>query len=102
MEVRDNLCMQVLDWKRIALVTSYGGILLAPVGHYWYMALDRALGSKFNPSTIKFVAAKVHLSLRQQCLPIKTTRSCLQECFHCRFLWTTWSSLRSTLHCSLA
>ena len=75
MELRDKLCVQVLDWKRIALVISYGGIFLAPAGHYWYKALDRALGSKFNPSTINFVAGKVQLSLRQQCLPIKTPSS---------------------------
>ncbi|CAG9464405.1 unnamed protein product [Pedinophyceae sp. YPF-701] len=40
---------------------AYGGAVIGPLGHVWYLWLDRACTARLAPGTIPFVAAKVAL-----------------------------------------
>lgn len=48
-----------IDWKRAVLTGLFGALFVGPVGHYWYMAIDRWC-SKLAPARGPvFVASKV-------------------------------------------
>ncbi|KAG2594705.1 protein Mpv17 isoform X2 [Panicum virgatum] len=48
-----------VDWRRVAITSSFGFAFVGPVGHYWYEYLDRFIRRRFQPNTFKFVASKV-------------------------------------------
>uniref|UniRef100_A0A0D9UYT7 Uncharacterized protein n=1 Tax=Leersia perrieri TaxID=77586 RepID=A0A0D9UYT7_9ORYZ len=48
-----------INWKRVAITSSFGFAFVGPVGHYWYEYLDRFILRRYQPKTFKFVASKV-------------------------------------------
>ncbi|MCO5574168.1 hypothetical protein L7F22_027950 [Adiantum nelumboides] len=50
-----------LDWRRVALCSSFGFAFVGPVGHFWYEGLDNVVKHRlrFLPKSPKFIAAKV-------------------------------------------
>eukprot|EP00201_Polytomella_parva_P023834 CAMPEP_0175043156 /NCGR_PEP_ID=MMETSP0052_2-20121109/3005_1 /TAXON_ID=51329 ORGANISM="Polytomella parva, Strain SAG 63-3" /NCGR_SAMPLE_ID=MMETSP0052_2 /ASSEMBLY_ACC=CAM_ASM_000194 /LENGTH=202 /DNA_ID=CAMNT_0016306133 /DNA_START=92 /DNA_END=697 /DNA_ORIENTATION=+ len=50
-----------LDTRRTFLTSLFGGGFIGPLGHYWYLILDRRCRRIFDPvsQTVAFVAAKV-------------------------------------------
>ena len=47
------------SWRRNALTALYGAGFVGPVGHTWYMGLDRAARAMFRPGSFAFVSSKV-------------------------------------------
>ncbi|KAK9130934.1 hypothetical protein Sjap_011421 [Stephania japonica] len=50
-----------IDWKRVAITSSFGFAFVGPVGHFWYEALDRLVRNRFQlqPKTFRFIVSKV-------------------------------------------
>jgi hypothetical protein len=47
------------DARRNLLTCAYGAAFIGPVGHAWYMALDRAARALLTPGSFAFVGGKV-------------------------------------------
>lgn len=47
------------DARRCAMTAAYGAAFIGPVGHAWYLGLDRAARALFRPGTLAFVGGKV-------------------------------------------
>lgn len=47
------------DWRRALLTAAYGAMFVGPVGHYWYLGIDKACAKIFQPGTAQFIALKV-------------------------------------------
>lgn len=47
------------DARRCALTAAYGAGFIGPVGHAWYLGLDRAARAVFRPGSLAFVGGKV-------------------------------------------
>lgn len=45
--------------QRLLLSAAYGGACVGPLGHFWYLGLDRAARALFRPGGTAFIAAKV-------------------------------------------
>lgn len=50
---------QPFDLRRNLLTAAYGAAFIGPVGHAWYMGLDRAARALLRPGTLAFVGGKV-------------------------------------------
>ncbi|XP_030489485.1 uncharacterized protein LOC115706100 [Cannabis sativa] len=50
-----------VNWKRVAITSSFGFGFVGPVGHFWYEGLDKFLRLKLlqQPKSLRFVATKV-------------------------------------------
>ncbi|KAK6941514.1 Mpv17/PMP22 [Dillenia turbinata] len=50
-----------IDWKRVAITSTFGFGFVGPVGHFWYEGLDRfiRLRLQLRPKSFRFVGAKV-------------------------------------------
>jgi protein Mpv17 len=48
-----------LDAKRLSLTTLYGGAVVGPAGHLWYISLDKWATAMFRPLGVPFLAFKV-------------------------------------------
>lgn len=50
-----------VNWKRVAVTSSFGFGFVGPVGHFWYEGLDRFIRLKLQlpPKSPRFVATKV-------------------------------------------
>ncbi|XP_021903204.1 PXMP2/4 family protein 2 isoform X2 [Carica papaya] len=50
-----------INWKRVAITSTFGFSFVGPVGHFWYEGLDKfiRLKLKLQPKSPSFVAAKV-------------------------------------------
>lgn len=50
-----------VNWKRVAVTSSFGFGFVGPVGHFWYEGLDRFIRLKLQlpPKSARFVATKV-------------------------------------------
>ncbi|KAH7283852.1 hypothetical protein KP509_34G026800 [Ceratopteris richardii] len=50
-----------LDYRRVALTSSFGLLFVGPVGHLWYEGLEHVVKHrlKFQPNSAKFITAKV-------------------------------------------
>ncbi|KAL5572653.1 hypothetical protein UlMin_022250 [Ulmus minor] len=50
-----------INWKRVAITSSFGFGFVGPVGHFWYEGLDKFLRLKLlqQPKSLRFVATKV-------------------------------------------
>ena len=49
------------DWRRAALTGVFGATLVGPVGHFWYLGIDKACAKFFTPGSAAFIATKVIL-----------------------------------------
>lgn len=49
----------VIDWKRAVVTGMFGALLVGPVGHYWYITLDRWCNTIVPGGGPIFIAAKV-------------------------------------------
>ncbi|GAV85157.1 Mpv17_PMP22 domain-containing protein [Cephalotus follicularis] len=51
----------MINWKRVATTSLFGFAFVGPVGHYWYVGLDRYIRSRLlmQPNSLRFVASKV-------------------------------------------
>ncbi|KIZ00261.1 Protein SYM1 [Monoraphidium neglectum] len=63
MATGDALAQQLedvpFDARRNLLTCAYGAAFIGPVGHAWYMALDRAARALLTPGSFAFVGGKV-------------------------------------------
>lgn len=50
--------------RRCLLTAAYGAAFVGPVGHAWYLGLDRAARALFTPGSLAFVGGKVRRCLR--------------------------------------
>ncbi|KAI3428656.1 hypothetical protein D9Q98_007479 [Chlorella vulgaris] len=50
---------QPFDVRRNLRTACYGGAFIGPVGHAWYIGLDRAAAALLRPGTLAFVGGKV-------------------------------------------
>ncbi|PON50552.1 Mpv17/PMP [Parasponia andersonii] len=52
-----------INWKRVAITSSFGFGFVGPVGHFWYEGLDKFLRLRLHqqPKSLRFVATKVAL-----------------------------------------
>lgn len=52
-----------INWKRVAITSTFGFGFVGPVGHFWYEGLDRMIRLKLQlqPKSARFVATKVAL-----------------------------------------
>ncbi|OMO58169.1 Mpv17/PMP22 [Corchorus olitorius] len=50
-----------VNWKRVAITSTFGFGFVGPVGHFWYEGLDRLIKVRLQlrPKSAKFVATKV-------------------------------------------
>ncbi|XP_024025653.1 PXMP2/4 family protein 2 [Morus notabilis] len=50
-----------INWKRVAITSTFGFGFVGPVGHFWYEGLDRFIRLKLHqqPKSLQFVATKV-------------------------------------------
>lgn len=50
-----------INWKRVAVTSTFGFGFVGPVGHFWYEGLDKVLRLKLRqqPKSLRFVATKV-------------------------------------------
>ncbi|XP_042503928.1 protein Mpv17-like isoform X2 [Macadamia integrifolia] len=50
-----------IKWKRVAITSIFGFGFVGPVGHFWYLGLDRVIRSRLQlqPKSLRFVATKV-------------------------------------------
>ncbi|KAB2618745.1 PXMP2/4 family protein 2 [Pyrus ussuriensis x Pyrus communis] len=50
-----------VNWKRVAITSTFGFAFVGPVGHFWYEGLDKFIKLKLHlqPKSVRFVAAKV-------------------------------------------
>uniref|UniRef100_A0A7N0UIB8 Uncharacterized protein n=1 Tax=Kalanchoe fedtschenkoi TaxID=63787 RepID=A0A7N0UIB8_KALFE len=50
-----------INWKRVATTSLYGFGFVGPVGHFWYIGLDRLIRVQMSlrPKSLRFVATKV-------------------------------------------
>ncbi|XP_068344819.1 uncharacterized protein [Pyrus communis] len=50
-----------VNWKRVAITSTFGFAFVGPVGHFWYEGLDKFIKLKLHlqPKSARFVAAKV-------------------------------------------
>lgn len=49
------------DWRRALWTAAYGAAFVGPVGHYWYIGIDKACARIFAPGSPQFIALKVFL-----------------------------------------
>jgi protein Mpv17 len=50
-----------IDWRRAVLTGIFGATFVGPVGHYWYLNLDKWCLARFKPGSPTFIATKVVL-----------------------------------------
>ncbi|KAK9029769.1 hypothetical protein V6N11_026871 [Hibiscus sabdariffa] len=50
-----------VNWKRVAVTSTFGFGFVGPVGHFWYEGLDKFIKMRLQlrPKSARFVAAKV-------------------------------------------
>ncbi|XP_038998864.1 PXMP2/4 family protein 2-like [Hibiscus syriacus] len=50
-----------VNWKRVAVTSTFGFGFVGPLGHFWYEGLDKFIKMRLQlrPKSAKFVAAKV-------------------------------------------
>jgi hypothetical protein len=48
-----------VDAVRAVQTAGFGAGLVGPVGHFWYLGLDRLAAALFTPGSARFIAAKV-------------------------------------------
>ncbi|KAK8602231.1 hypothetical protein V6N13_058120 [Hibiscus sabdariffa] len=50
-----------VNWKRVAVTSTFGFGFVGPVGHFWYAGLDKFIKMRLQlrPKSARFVAAKV-------------------------------------------
>ncbi|KAK8595599.1 hypothetical protein V6N13_000306 [Hibiscus sabdariffa] len=50
-----------VNWKRVAVTSTFGFGFVGPLGHFWYEGLDKFIKMRlqFRPKSARFVAAKV-------------------------------------------
>ncbi|XP_050374516.1 uncharacterized protein LOC126792058 [Argentina anserina] len=50
-----------VNWKRVAITSTFGFAFVGPVGHFWYENLDKFIQLKLllPPKSARFVASKV-------------------------------------------
>eukprot|EP00250_Pteridium_aquilinum_P009665 c18840_g1_i1 orf=222-881(-) len=60
-EIQSEAPRTGLDWRRVALSSSFGATFVGPVGHLWYEGLEHVVKHKFQlqPKSFKFIATKV-------------------------------------------
>jgi protein Mpv17 len=62
----ESLEQLVIDWRRAIMTGMFGSTFVGPVGHFWYINLDKWCARVFPGGGAKFIAAKVGLlGLRQ-------------------------------------
>nr|XP_028965633.1 PXMP2/4 family protein 2-like isoform X2 [Malus domestica] len=59
--VQDTDANFKVNWKRVAITSTFGFAFVGPVGHFWYEGLDKFIKLKLHlqPKSAQFVAAKV-------------------------------------------
>lgn len=57
---------QPFDVRRNLRTACYGGAFIGPVGHAWYIGLDRAAAALLRPGTLAFVGGKVSARLERE------------------------------------
>ncbi|XP_071700370.1 protein sym-1-like [Rutidosis leptorrhynchoides] len=52
-----------INWRRIVTISLFGMAFVGPIGHFWYIGLDRFLKYRleYPPRSMRFVAMKVVL-----------------------------------------
>jgi protein Mpv17 len=50
-----------VDWRRAVLTGIFGATFVGPVGHFWYLNLDKWCMARFKPGSATFIATKVVL-----------------------------------------
>jgi protein Mpv17 len=48
-----------IDWRRAALTGVFGATLVGPVGHFWYLGIDKVCAKWLTPGSAAFIATKV-------------------------------------------
>jgi protein Mpv17 len=51
--------LQGLDVSRMLHTSAFGACLVGPVGHFWYLGLDKVAAAWFTPGSFRFIATKV-------------------------------------------
>jgi protein Mpv17 len=52
-----------IDWRRAVMTGLFGSTFVGPVGHFWYINLDKWCARVFPGGGAKFIAAKVRSGL---------------------------------------
>ena len=47
------------DWRRAALTGAFGATFIGPIGHFWYLGIDKLCTKWFTPGSASFIATKV-------------------------------------------
>jgi protein Mpv17 len=55
----DDSPQLVIDWRRAIMTGMFGSTFVGPVGHFWYINLDKWCARVFPGGGAKFIAAKV-------------------------------------------
>jgi protein Mpv17 len=55
----DDAPQLVIDWRRALMTGMFGSTFVGPVGHFWYINLDKWCARVFPGGGAKFIAAKV-------------------------------------------